>query len=170
MVMTPQDLEPVRALCTDRRYDEALRLCTDFITEHPDHPHGYHMRAVVRVLQGEPRLALADRDKVVSLCPHEAGAYMARADDHLRLGNFAEAASDLERAQKFDTGHYWPMIPLLHAHCCARLGRYDEAVTDLDRVPGDYLLPGFGDEVPNSKQRVMMEIEEMQKKDRQQEV
>jgi tetratricopeptide (TPR) repeat protein len=128
------------------------------------------MRAVVRVLQGEPHLALADRDKVVALCPHEAGAYMARADDHLRLGNFAEAAGDLERAQKFDTGHYWPMIPLLHSHCCARLGRYDEAIADLDRVPGDYLLPGFGDEVPNSKQRVMTEIEEIQKGDRQQEV
>lgn len=160
MVLSPSDLDAVRGLCADRNFDQALRLCAEFIAEHPDHPHGYHMRAVVRVIMGEPHLALADRDKVVSLCPSEPGAYVARADDHLRLGDFAAAAHDLDRAEKFDSGHYWPMIPLLRAHCRARLGHVAEALADAERVPDDYLLPGFAGEVPNSKHQVLAEIEE----------
>ncbi len=159
MVLVPSDLEAVRALCAERQFDQALRLCAEFIAEHPDHPHGYHMRALVRVIMGEPHLALADRDKVVSLCPKEPGAYVARADDHLRLGDFAAAAHDLDRAEKFDNGHYWPMIPLLRAHCRARLGQVAEALADAERVPDDYLLHGFGGGLPTSKHALMAEIE-----------
>lgn len=164
MVMTPKDLEAVSALCADGRFAEALRLCVEFIAEHPDHAHGYHMRAVVRVLMGEPHLALADRDKVVSLCPKEPGAYLARADDQLRLGDFAAAAADLDRAERFDDGHYWPMIPLLRAHCHAQLGHLAAARADIERVPGDYLLPGFGGAVPTSKQAVVTEIAEAERR------
>lgn len=163
MVMTVRDLDEVRTLCAERRYQEALKLCAEFIAEHPDHPFGYHMRAAVHVVMGEPNLALADRDKVVSLCPQEPGAYMARADDHLRLGDFAAAAGDLDRAEKFDNGHYWPMIPLLRAHCLAQAGRLDDALADCARVPDDYLLPGFGGDVPQSKQQVMAEIEALRR-------
>jgi tetratricopeptide (TPR) repeat protein len=162
MVLVPQDLDEVRTLCAARRHDDALKLCGEFIAEHRDHPHGYHMRAVVRVLMGEPHLARADRDKVVSLCPQEPGAYMARADDEMRLGDFAAAAADLDRAEKFDDGHYWPMIPLLRAQCRARLGRFTEALADLARVPDDYLLPGFGADAAGSKRQVMAEIAELQ--------
>jgi tetratricopeptide (TPR) repeat protein len=115
---------------------------------------------VVRVVMGEPHLALADRDKVVSLCPQEAGAFMARADDHLRLGNFAAAADDLDRAEKLDNAHYWPLIPFLRALCRARIGRVEEAQADLARVPDDYLLPGFGGAMPNSKQQLAAAVEE----------
>ena len=160
MTVTPQHLDEVRALCAAQHYDDALKLCAEFIVEHPDHPHGYHMRAIVHVLMGEPERALADRDKVVALCPQEPGAYMARADDHLRLGNFANAAADLDRAEKFDDGHYWPMIPLLRAHCRARLGSLDQALADCARVPDDYLLPGFEADMPRSKREVMAAIEE----------
>src|SRR5262249_11411986 len=107
-------------------------------------------------------LALADRDKVVSLCPQEAGAYMARADDHLRIGNFSAAADDLDRAEKLDHAHYWPLIPFLRALCRARTGRIDEALADAAKVPDDYLLPGFGSEIPNSKQQLAAAIEDAQ--------
>lgn len=164
MAMTVQDLDEVRTLCAGRRFGEALKLCAEFIAEHPDHPHGYHMRAVVRVIMGEPNLALADRDKVISLCPQEPGAYMARADDHLRLGDFAASAADLERAEKFDDGHYWPLIPMLRAHCLARLGRFEAAVAACEGVPDDYLLPGFDSAVPTSKHRLMAEIETLRRR------
>lgn len=160
MFMTPRDLDEVRTLCASQRYHEALKLCTDFIAEQPDHPHGYHMRAVVRVIMGEPHLALADRDKVVSLCPQEAGAFIARADDHLRVGNFAAAADDLDRAEKLDQAHYWPLIPFLRALCRAKSGRIDEALADAAKVPDDYLLPGFGSTMPNSKQQLAALIED----------
>jgi tetratricopeptide (TPR) repeat protein len=159
MMLQPSDLDAVRTLCAEQRFAEALRLCAEFIAEHPDHPHGYHMRAVVRVVTGEPRLALADRDKVVSLCPRVPGVYMARAEDHLRLGDFAAAAADLDRAEKLDDGHYWPMIPLLRAHCRARTGELAAAAADLAKVPDDYLLPGFGGAVPATKQLVQAAIE-----------
>ncbi len=165
MGMTPQDLEEVRTLCAAQRLDDALRLCAEFIAEHPDHPHGYHMRATVRVLMGEPHLALADRDKVVSLCPREPGAYMARADDRLRLGDFAETAADLDRAEKLDNGHYWPMIPFLRALCHARLGHVEAALADCARVPDDYLLPGFVGDTPRSKRQIMTEIDEARLRD-----
>jgi tetratricopeptide (TPR) repeat protein len=152
-----QDLNAVGPMCEAGRLADALRLCGDFIAEHPDHPHGYHLRAVVRVLMGEGRLALADRDKVVSLCPQIPGAYMARAEDHLRLGDFAAACSDLDRAEKLDDGHYWPMIPLLRGHCHARLGRFAAAEADCARVPGDYLLPNIGG-VPQQSAALSAEI------------
>jgi tetratricopeptide (TPR) repeat protein len=160
MFMTPRDLDEVRTLCASKRYDEALKLCAEFIADQPDHPHGYHMRAVVRVVMGEPHLALADRDKVVSLCPQEAGAFMARADDHLRVGNFAAAADDLDRAEKLDNAHYWPLIPFLRALCRARIGRIDEALADAAKVPDDYLLPGFGSDFPSSKTQLTAAIED----------
>jgi tetratricopeptide (TPR) repeat protein len=158
MPLSLSDLNAVGTLCEAGRLPEALRLCGDFIAEHPDHPHGYHLRAVVRVLMGEGRLALADRDKVVSLCPHLPGAYMARAEDHLRLGDFAAAAGDFDRAEKLDDGHYWPMIPLLRGHCHARLGRFAEAEADCARVPEDYLLPGIGGGVPQASPALRAEI------------
>src|SRR6185437_9285521 len=140
MFMTPRDLDEVRTLCASQRYDEALKLCAEFM--------------------GEPHLALADRDKVVSLCPQEAGAFMARADDHLRIGNFAAAADDLDRAEKLDQAHYWPLIPFLRALCRAKSGRIDEALADAAKVPDDYLLPGFGSTMPNSKQQLAAAIED----------
>jgi tetratricopeptide (TPR) repeat protein len=143
MFMTPRDLDEVRTLCASQRYDEALKLCAEFIAEQPDHPHGYHMRAVVRVIMGEPHLALADRD-------------------HLRVGNFAAAADDLDRAEKLDQAHYWPLIPFLRALCRAKSGRVDEALADAAKVPDDYLLPGFGSAIPNSKQQLAALIEEAQ--------
>lgn len=158
MPLSPQDLNEVGALCEAGRFAEALKLCGEFIGDHPDHPHGYHLRAVVRVLMGEARLALADRDKVVSLCPRLPGAYMARAEDQLRLGDFAAAGADLDRAEKVDDGHYWPMIPLLRAYCHARLGRFAEAEADCARVPEDYLLPGFGSAVPGHVRAARAEI------------
>ena len=158
MPLSLQDLDSVGPLCEAGRFAEALRLCGEFVAEHRDHPHGYHLRAVVRVLMGEARLALADRDKVVSLCPHLPGAYMARAEDHLRLGDFTAAAADLDRAEKLDDGHYWPLIPLLRGHCRARLGRFAEAEADGARVPEDYLLSGFGDAVPPSARELRAEI------------
>lgn len=158
MTLVPQDLEEVRTLCAMQRHDDALKLCGEFIAEHRDHPHGYHMRAVVRVLMGEPHLALADRDKVVALCPREPGAYMARADDQMRLGDFAAAIADLDRAQKFDDGHYWPMIPLLRAQCRTRLGQFAEALADLEHVPDNYLLPGFDPDAAQSKPQLIAEI------------
>ena len=158
MALFPHDLDAIGPLCAAARFEEALRLCTEFIAEHRDHPHGYHMRAVVRVLMGEPGMALADRDKVVSLCPRESGAYMARAEDQLRIGDFAAAAADLARAGKYDQGHYWPMIPLLRGHCLARLGRFAEALEESERVPDDYLLPGFADAVPGSRAKLVSEI------------
>jgi tetratricopeptide (TPR) repeat protein len=160
--LSPQDLNEIGALCEAGRFAEALRLCADFVADHPDHPHGYHLRAVVRVLMGEARLALPDRDKVVSLCPGLPGAYMARAEDQLRLGEFAAAAADLDRAEKVDDGHYWPMIPLLRAHCRARLGRFAEAETDCAAVPEDYLLPGFGSAVPAQARALRAEIAALQ--------
>jgi len=162
MPLSPQDLNEVGALCEAGRFAEALRLCGEFVADHPDHPHGYHLRAVVRVLMGEARLALPDRDKVVSLCPLLPGAYMARAEDQLRLGDFAAAAADLDRAEKVDDGHYWPMIPLLRAHCRARLGHFAEAAADCAAVPEDYLLPGFGDAVPAQARTLRAEIAALQ--------
>lgn len=158
MPLSPQDLNEIGALCEAGRFADALRLCGDFVADHPDHPHGYHLRAVVRVLMGEARLALPDRDKVVSLCPRLPGAYMARAEDQLRLGDFAAAAADLDRAGKVDDGHYWPMIPLLRAHCHAQLGRFAEAEADCAAVPEDYLLPGFGSAVPAQARALRAEI------------
>jgi len=158
MPLRPEDLNAVGALCAAGRGGEAVALCNGFIAEHPDHPHGYHMRALARALLGERRLALADRDRVVALCPREPGAFMARAEDHLRLGDFAAAAADLDRAQTLDHGHWWPMLPLLRAHCRARLGRFDEALADCARVPEDYLLPGFGNAAPGSARELRAEI------------
>ena len=158
MPLTPADLLEAQRLCAEGSETEALKLCGDFIAEHPDHPLGYHMRALVRTVMGNGHLALADRDKVVSLRPGAPGAYMARADDHLRLHDFAAAAADLDRAQKYDDGHYWPMIPLLRAHCVARLGRFEQALAECDGVPEDYLLPGFAADVPASARAVRAEI------------
>ncbi|HXY98832.1 MAG TPA: hypothetical protein VEI03_02445 [Stellaceae bacterium] len=158
MPLSLQDLTEVGTLCEAGRLAEALGLCGEFITDHPDHPHGYHLRAVVRVLMGEARLALTDRDKVVSLCPRLPGAYMARAEDQLRLGDFAAASADLDRAAKVDDGHYWPMIPLLRGYCRARLGRFAEAEADCALVPEDYLLPGFGGAVPGEARALRAEI------------
>jgi len=155
------DLDKVGTLCAAGQHDDALRLCSDFIAEHPDHPHGYHLRAVVRVLLGEGRLALADRDRVVALCPRLPGAYMARAEDQLRLGDFAAAASDLDRAEALDDGHYWPMIPLLRGHCRAQLGDFTAAEADCARVPEDYLLPGIAGAVPTEVRALRAEITQL---------
>jgi hypothetical protein len=87
---------------------------------------------------------------------------VARADDHLRVGNFAAAADDLDRAEKLDQAHYWPLIPFLRALCRAKSGRVDEALADAAKVPDDYLLPGFGSAIPNSKQQLAALIEEAQ--------
>lgn len=158
MTMMPEDLDEVRTLCAAGRLFAAVRLCAEFIAEHPDHPHGYHMRALVRVLAGEPQLALADRDKVVSLCPNLPGAYLARAEDRFRVGECEAAAADLDRAEKLDDGHFWPLIPFLRAQCRLRLGQLDDALTELARVPDGYLMADAGPDFLGGKQQLLEAI------------
>jgi tetratricopeptide (TPR) repeat protein len=158
MTLVPEDLDEVRTLCAEGRLFAAVRLCAEFIAEHPDHPHGYHMRALVRVLAGEPQLALADRDKVVSLCPTMPGAYLARAEDRFRVGECDAAAADLDRAEKLDDGHFWPLIPFLRAQCHLRLGQFDAALADLAKVPDDYLMADAAPDFLGAKPQILAAI------------
>jgi tetratricopeptide (TPR) repeat protein len=165
MFISPQDLDQVQELCRDGRFDEAQKLCADFIGEHPDHPLGYHLRATVRFLMGDPVMALPDRDRVVALCPGDPGAYLARADALMAVEDFVAAIGDLDRAERFDNGHFGAAIPLFRAECHRRLGQYDAALADCARVPDDFVFPGFRGQPDGSKHPLVAEIEDAMRRD-----
>ena len=82
--------------------DEALASWTQAIALCDREPHYFYMRGIEFFHLSRYREAIADFTKVIELCDfyssdyYRAGAYIFRADAHLRLREFDQAKSDCD--------------------------------------------------------------------------
>jgi len=76
-------------------YDELARL-------NPANPFGYMFRGVYLMSCSDWQLAAADFDRAIEIAPNAASLYSLRSGVRQRLGEYAQARADLERALEFE--------------------------------------------------------------------
>jgi tetratricopeptide (TPR) repeat protein len=122
---------------TSYRPNPALELA---LAMDPDLAEAYDDRGCEKLIAGEPS-AGADFSKVLQLRPGDAIVYMHRAKADELVGQFAKAASDLQRCQKLGPG-IASGLDLPVAYYLGRAKQYDKALAIYDDVIGH--PSGFG--------------------------
>ncbi len=116
-------------------YDKAVELA-------PSDPDLLYERATAEQETGQPKLALADLDKVISLRPSNTAALLARGDVRLANKNLEGARQDFDQAIKGDEG-----LRLQVAQTYSRHDLFAEAISEFNKViatPAKSSLPTPG--------------------------
>jgi tetratricopeptide (TPR) repeat protein len=99
-------------------------------------------RGRVYLKKGDRQLAFADFDRAIKLDPESGGAYEARGDAYYKLGEYAKAELDLERAAVTAQNYDYPLFHSL-GHTYLALGKVAAAKTAFEKaIAGD---PKVGD-------------------------
>jgi len=145
-------------LAKGKKYEEALRICNNFILNWPHAYAGYYRKSNILGMMGRHDDALRALDKVAELPPDRAFPYFARAEHHRKTGNYQRAIEDYTKAQKRDNGFFGHEIPLYRAECHLRAGDLEGALQACQEVPDDYRSPGFRGHREGSKHLVLADI------------
>lgn len=120
-----------RAACRLRLGDclGAIEDLNAAITEKPDLPHAYLLRATIHQRNGNFERAIKDFDNAIRFEPSpEAFAFLGRAICHLRVKNFPAACSDATSAARID-----PSNPrAFYVRALAHGGRGDDEAAEAD--------------------------------------
>jgi tetratricopeptide (TPR) repeat protein len=91
-------IEFIETALSLRKFETALISLDRLITAHPDWPHSYLVRSIVRWLGGKDlQLARADLDRAIVLEPRDWSFHMIRAVLNYRRAEYAGALGDLGR-------------------------------------------------------------------------
>jgi tetratricopeptide (TPR) repeat protein len=129
-------------------YDAAIAICNEVIAEDPSSPEGLNARARIHELSGNLEDAVEDITHVIQIDPNEPDYYFNRGRWHLGLGNLSEAVADETKA--IDLGvekdfHYYDECAyFFRAAAYLRLRRYEEALSDCERVEDDFIMYSTG--------------------------
>lgn len=101
----PDELKNVPALALSGNFRGALKILDSWITEHPEDPRGYTLRAGVYSQTRQRESAIADLNKAVELSPTDADLFHSRGLFYLMHGPLESARPDLERALELNPRH-----------------------------------------------------------------
>ena len=137
---TALELEPSCALAWDNRgiarlylldYYPALADFSQAITHDPSYWYAWANRAYVYATIERPQWALDDAQRALSLMPEYAAAYDVIGQALAQLNQLEESLAALTTAQELEPDCV--QVPFHRAGVLYRLGRYEEARTDLLR-------------------------------------
>ena len=142
----PNSPEEVFALHKLRRADPQrfLEIVDEWLRDDPRNFRAYFRRHFAWADMGEPRLALADLDKVIELAPTQA-AFCARGAVNRDLGDYENALADFRRGEAMNPKEWEDAaITLLYqADTYARLGDEAGALSCCARLPDGFWTPGL---------------------------
>lgn len=107
------------------------RLADLEIARNPSSSTGYLARGEIAMSDGNPKVALADFDRAVTVNPRNSRAWLERANAYFQLGEYQKAADDCTRALELKEHHsFWS----LRGDSYLKLGKVDEAIADFDKA------------------------------------
>ncbi len=124
-----------------QQYAQALRLMGQLIERHPHQAMYYSNRGLVHLRLGQPKAALADCDRAVTLGPDLDQAYNNRAMCHAALGHLTAALDDYERAVDLNPFNSRARINL--GATLRQLGDLEGALDCFDEALMFHQLPEF---------------------------
>ncbi len=124
-----------------QQYAQALRLMGQLIERHPQQAMYYSNRGLVHLRLGQPKAALADCDRAVTLGPDLDQAYNNRAMCHAALGHLTAALDDYERAVDLNPFNSRARINL--GATLRQLGDLEGALDCFDEALMFHQLPEF---------------------------
>lgn len=124
-----------------QQYAQALWLMGQLIERHPQEAMYYSNRGLVHLRLGQPRAAMADCDRAVTLGPDLDQAYNNRAMCHEALGYLTAALDDYERAVDLNPFNSRARINL--GATLRQLGDLEAALDCLDEALMFHQLPEF---------------------------
>lgn len=124
-----------------QQYAQALRLMGQLIERHPQQAMYYSNRGLVHLRLGQPKAALADCDRAVTLGPNLDQAYNNRALCRAALGHLAAALDDYERAVDLNPFNSRARINL--GATLRQLGDLEGALDCFDEALMFHQLPEF---------------------------
>jgi tetratricopeptide (TPR) repeat protein len=135
---------------------QGLAIARGIIAARPRFYAGYRLQAFA--LGERHAAALKPLTRMVGLMPVSPMPWFFRAEMLMRLHRYGRAAADLSTALRFDRGYYRESIHLLRAECYRRLGRYDEALADCDRVSPDCWFAFFAGRLSLRKEQIVSAV------------
>ena len=128
------DVQSTRAyvLWMRSRREDAIDLYDQVLSRHHDHLFAREQRAMLNGYRGMAKAALADFDILLSVQPQNLQWRYQRSVHQIAVGNFDEAADDLDSyiaSYRFDREAY-----ILRAHARINTGDADGALEDLNMV------------------------------------
>ena len=89
-----QSLRPAEKLANEGRYEEAQKLCTVFLEQHPESAHGHYLLGLIKNAQGDQKAAESLLKKAIYLDPNHEPALVLSC-------LLAEQKGDVEAVQSF---------------------------------------------------------------------
>lgn len=133
------NLNRIKTLVEQKKYDEALASCENILQEMPEKKADIlRVRASIFSRSGNYERALQDREELLEMSECGISDYYLAADNALSAQKYAKACSWLNNVLKlgeeqkdtwFNSGAYF-----LLAYAKMELGQYIPAITDLDRA------------------------------------
>jgi len=116
-----------------RKYQDALEQAVHSTRIAPSYADGYALQGLIRMYQGQPKLAIELATKGIQLDPYFTHLYLiALGGARYMLGEYDKAIPTLENASERNENH--PMIKLLLAASYAAAGRLDDAAWEIDQL------------------------------------
>lgn len=133
----PAALEQVVVLHRQRRYEEAIDLCTAVIERDEDCYAAYSRRSYSNYALGRLTEAFQDADRLVALRPASPTAYICRARWHMEVGQDEAALSDLNKVVETGEPYFLDSALFYLSIVLSNLGRYEEAEKICEALPSD---------------------------------
>ncbi len=117
---------------------EAGKKLESFNEKYPGNEGGMQLQALLALKTGQFNKALELTNKVLEIKPKNDKAWHLRGRLHHLMGNYTQAIRDLQKSKAL---HDSPDVRIQLAKTCLRLGRADDAITELNTALNDENAP-----------------------------
>lgn len=124
--------------------DAAFNACNSFIAANPSSAYGFRKRAHLYTRRDDFDNAIKDMDEAIRISPDDSSHYFFRGWWKLENGDFEGAETDQSVAIKIDhengSDFVYESAYFFRALARLRLGKFDEALSDSEQIPDDFLI------------------------------
>ncbi len=119
-------------------YEKGLKICNDFILNHPNERDGYKQRSFILARMERWNDAIEDINTIINIGPIEPDDYFSRGRWNLISGNIDDAIKDFTeviRIEKDISDHYYTESSFFYrAEANYQAGYYSDAIKDCENV------------------------------------
>lgn len=131
-------------LAKQKKYDEALQICDEYIACNRTCREGYKKRSYVNALMKNWKDAIKDVSIFIDSGSNHPGDYFSRGRWQLHIGNLKNAVSDFTKAleieNKNNLNYYSETVYFHRAKVFLMLKEFSKAIEDCQKVRDDFTI------------------------------